>query len=521
MRIVDYKPDVSFCCRTVDSFVDDSQKQSYKYIVERVSNGLYVDVGDNSYLDVYLSELNIQLRRSLIVKDVALIRKITKILDFIINHYQNTHNSTVQECYPSCIFALDALGENIKDTIKEWLNFLSRNECYANYNDVIVALYATFCDISVNTYVDAKYFSVFAAADISKYLTNFGNDHVDDIKAIMSDLLNRDYQISNENYINKMYKFEEGEISVVDHDGVVGSDHVFDLCMNTEARKTEYDEGIYNIKVKVPVYTPRIRDLYVKNITRESELILRHETGVGHRWVSESILFKQIQLAFKDCVVERHASPNFLRRQHYDVYLPELKIALEYQGDQHFRPIPLFGGEAGFIETQKRDKRKRRLSEDNGVYQIDVLPGYDIVKVFKKILQCNKMHGYDLDILVRNVQAFTKTTDDNLELRKSAVTRVNLEHKVNIEDDNNLEIIIARLVRKASKTKIGQRKLTTESILRYQGLCSKYMKTGEHEKELKVRIMMYARGVESCSFDKYWREKELIKIIGIKNFTID
>ena len=72
MRIVDYKPDVSFCCRTVDSFVDDSQKQSYKYIVERVSNGLYVDVGDNSYLDVYLSELNIQLRRSLIVKDVEL-----------------------------------------------------------------------------------------------------------------------------------------------------------------------------------------------------------------------------------------------------------------------------------------------------------------------------------------------------------------------------------------------------------------------------------------------------------------
>ena len=191
------------------------------------------------------------------------------------------------------------------------------------------------------------------------------------------------------------------------------------------------------------------------------------------------------------------------------------------QPDQHFRPIPLFGGEAGFIETQKRDKRKRRLSEDNGVYQIDVLPGYDIVKVFKKILQCNKMHGYDLDILVRNVQAFTKTTDDNLELRKSALARVNLEHKVNIEDDNNLEIIIARLVQKASKTKIGQRKLTTESILRYQGLCSKYMKTGEHEKELKVRIMMCARGVESCSFDKYWREKELIKIIGIKNFTID
>jgi hypothetical protein len=47
------------------------------------------------------------------------------------------------------------------------------------------------------------------------------------------------------------------------------------------------------------------------------------------------------------------------------VYLPELKIALEYQGEQHFRPIPFFGGEAGFIETQKRDRRKRKKSKDN------------------------------------------------------------------------------------------------------------------------------------------------------------
>ena len=203
MRIVDYKPDVSFYCRTVDSFVDDSQKQSYKYIVERVSNGLYVDVGDNSYLDVYLSELNMQLRKSLIVEDVTLIRQIASILNFIINHYQNTHNSTVQECYPSYIFALSALGKNIKSAIEEWLNFLSRNGCYTNYNDIIIALYTTFCNVSADTYVDVKYFGVFAAADISKYLTNFGNDHVDDIKAIMSDLLNRDYQLSNENYLNK------------------------------------------------------------------------------------------------------------------------------------------------------------------------------------------------------------------------------------------------------------------------------------------------------------------------------
>ena len=63
--------------------------------------------------------------------------------------------------------------------------------------------------------------------------------------------------------------------------------------------------------------------------------------------------------------------------------------------------------------------------------------------------------------------------------------------------------------------------LTTEAVLRYQGLCSKYMRTHEYEKELKVRIMMCARGIEDHSFDKYWREKELIKTIGVENFTAD
>ncbi len=521
MKIAEYKPDTSLHQRTADSLTNEQQKQSYKYIVKRISHGSYIDISDNDYLDVYLSELNTQLRQSLVAKDTDSISQIAKNLSFIIDHYQSTHAGAVRQCYPSYVFALHASGRDIRSALEEWLIFLNQNGWYTNSNDIIIALYTTFCDVATDDYVDAKYFGVFATVDINKYLTSFGSNHLADIEAIMSDLLNRDYQISNENYVNKMYKFEEGEVSVIDHAGMVGGDHVFDLHITTTARKTEYDEGIYSIKTKVPVYTPQVRDSYVKNIVREAELILRQETGVEHRWISESVLFKQIQSAFKNHRVKKHASPRFLGRQHYDVYLPELKIALEYQGEQHFRPIPFFGGEAGFIETQKRDRRKRKLSEDNGIYQINVLPGYDIAKVLEKILQHHEMRDYDLDALTYNARTLTGETHDTLEPRESVVARINLDHKASTDDDNNLRTIIERLIQRASNTKIGQRKLTTEAILRYQGLCSKYMRTGEHEKELEVRIMMYARGVKSYSFDEYWREKELIKMIGVENYIVD
>lgn len=42
----------------------------------------------------------------------------------------------------------------------------------------------------------------------------------------------------------------------------------------------------------------------------------------------------------------------------YDFYLPDYHIFIEFHGHQHYRPVELFGGENGFIDTKKRDKEK-------------------------------------------------------------------------------------------------------------------------------------------------------------------
>lgn len=64
-----------------------------------------------------------------------------------------------------------------------------------------------------------------------------------------------------------------------------------------------------------------------------------------------------------------HVLP-FLGRQTLDFYLPELQLAIEFQGAQHFTPIDHFGGENKLSEQIKRDQIKREKCEKNGIKMI-------------------------------------------------------------------------------------------------------------------------------------------------------
>ena len=50
-----------------------------------------------------------------------------------------------------------------------------------------------------------------------------------------------------------------------------------------------------------------------------------------------------------------------------DFYLPEYNIAIECQGEQHFRPIDFFGGEQGYELIVKRDIAKLNLCKEHNI----------------------------------------------------------------------------------------------------------------------------------------------------------
>lgn len=90
------------------------------------------------------------------------------------------------------------------------------------------------------------------------------------------------------------------------------------------------------------------------------------------RWVREDELYEVIRKLFPERTIRREASPKWLGQQRLDIYLPELALAIEHQGEQHFFPIKAFGGQSALEKTQERDRRKRALCKKHDVSVIDV-----------------------------------------------------------------------------------------------------------------------------------------------------
>jgi hypothetical protein len=118
----------------------------------------------------------------------------------------------------------------------------------------------------------------------------------------------------------------------------------------------------------------------LRPLHRQAENALREDLGyahVGQGWVAETELF----LLIRDTVggqtgVEQHGVPQGFGRQHLDVWLPDWRIGVEYQGEQHDRPVDFFGGEDAWKLTVARDRAKRAKCKRLGIALIEVRPGY-------------------------------------------------------------------------------------------------------------------------------------------------
>ena len=90
---------------------------------------------------------------------------------------------------------------------------------------------------------------------------------------------------------------------------------------------------------------------------------------IGRGWVSETALYDLVRSHYPDAV--RQWRPSFLGLQSVDIYVPSENTAIEYQGQQHFEPVELFGGQDGLKATQARDARKRAILQVNGVRLVE------------------------------------------------------------------------------------------------------------------------------------------------------
>jgi len=110
-------------------------------------------------------------------------------------------------------------------------------------------------------------------------------------------------------------------------------------------------------------------------LLRAAENAVRAAHGlaaVGEGWISETELLYRVRQLLPDVDVIAHGQPQWLGRQHLDIWIPAMGVAIEYHGIQHFQSVDFFGGEAAFRRGQERDRRKRMLCAQNGMHLVEI-----------------------------------------------------------------------------------------------------------------------------------------------------
>ena len=69
----------------------------------------------------------------------------------------------------------------------------------------------------------------------------------------------------------------------------------------------------------------------------------------------------------------------------FDFYIPLKNIAIEFDGEQHFYPITVFGGEKEFIKTKIKDQIKNTFCEQNNIKLVRIAY-YE--NISSKLIQC-------------------------------------------------------------------------------------------------------------------------------------
>lgn len=195
----------------------------------------------------------------------------------------------------------------------------------------------------------------------------------------------------------------------------------------------------------------------LKKIIRESENYIREKAdlpSVGESWISETVLYKQIKTVFNDIRVEQHFSPSFLGRQHYDVFLPDYNIAIEYQGEQHNKPIDFFGGEKSFLYTKERDLRKKSISEANGIVLIEVFPDYSLDSLIDEICEIIGETSYKAEY--KSIKNSIKKQELSNDLRRKVVNLNSMPKQSSKKEITAKEKIEAKAKLKSIKTRFEE-----------------------------------------------------------------
>ena len=82
--------------------------------------------------------------------------------------------------------------------------------------------------------------------------------------------------------------------------------------------------------------------------------------------ISENRLYRFISNNIELNIVRQY-KPKWLNKKSLDIFIKDLNIAIEYQGEQHFVPKEHFGGKETFETQKQRDIDKYNACKEHGI----------------------------------------------------------------------------------------------------------------------------------------------------------
>lgn len=163
----------------------------------------------------------------------------------------------------------------------------------------------------------------------------------------------------------------------------MSTEEFIEIARKTYGDKYDYSKVEYvNASTKVCITCPIHGEFW--------QLPCNHLKHNGCPLCNESKLESSIKLFLEEnniYFIQRADKKIFswLENQHLDFYLPDYNMAIECQGEQHFRKINRFGGEEKFAKDIFRDELKYNKCINNGVKIIYIIPDKKINKNINRI----------------------------------------------------------------------------------------------------------------------------------------
>ena len=240
-----------------------------------------------------------------------------KFLILVCNKYKNSH-----EILALCRYLLDSCD------LELFIKILI-------YNHLLKSIYCSYGDLN----------ELFQNCNYQKYYKNYRT-----IKKL--------YQKNENNFIS----WDNRQFLLDPEDVVNPLIKVLSYCRFYDENNREFysaDSNFEEDEKIIKIIRQNLKEKYIGN----------------EKWINQYSLYQNTKNIFKDTgvTVLREYSPRCLGLQRLDVYfeLNGQKIAFEYQGEQHYKPIDFFGGVSAFEKRIKLDERKKTKCKRNSIKLIE------------------------------------------------------------------------------------------------------------------------------------------------------